>query len=354
MSSAHYQLTDKDLLYYLHIPKTAGMSFTDLLKAHFKPEESSFLEYIGDLVTRPPEAINKLKAISGHHFYNIDVFTHRVPIYITMLRDPVERTISYYAFIRRIPEDSAHDIVKSQSLLEFVTDKRTQYLYANAQTRYLAADPNPVEIAKRLKPNPQNRFELFEEMQRYAPTGYFDPALLERAKERLRKFAFVGLAEQFDQSAELLSYTFGWPVIPAPKVFNVSPNRPAPEDIPQQVIDIIHENTQLDAAAYETAKELFTAHYNQMLKDQPEKVSQPVVIESDNVAELQRKIAFQKRLIDTLQEEKLILEERIRTVQKGYESSFGWRFVLRVNKIRLKLIPKGSKIEQFYLKLRGQ
>ncbi len=354
MPSATYQLTDKDLLYYLHIPKTAGMSFTDVLKAHFKADESSFLEYIGDLVNRPPSSMDKLKAISGHHFYNIDTFTHRVPVYITMLRDPVERTISYYAFIRRIPENRSHPIVKSMSLLEFVTDKRTQHLYVNAQTRFLAADPNTVEMAKNLKHNPEEPFELFEQMQLYAPTGYHDPVLLSRAQARLQKFAFVGLAEQFDQSVELLCYTFGWPVPPAPRVLNVSPNRPAPDAIPQEVIDIIHENTRLDAALYETGKAIFTANYDQMLKDHPEKNQSTLVVETDNIAAMQRQIDFQKRHIDTLQEEKLQLEEQIRTIQKSYQNSFGWRFILRVNKVRLKLIPHGSALEKIYLKFRGQ
>src|SRR5690242_17471305 len=105
MSSAIRHLTDQDLLYYLHIPKTAGTSFTDVLQANFKPDESSFSAFIGDYLNYSPEKMGNLRAVSGHYFYNIDSFTHthRKLVYITTLRDPIERTISNYAHIRRVP-----------------------------------------------------------------------------------------------------------------------------------------------------------------------------------------------------------------------------------------------------------
>lgn len=354
MPSGTYQLTDKDVLYFLHIPKTAGTSFTDILKAHFAPEELSFSRFIQDFIKLPPDQIANFKVVSGHYFYNISTFIPRSPVYITMLRDPIERAISKYAMLQRMTSHYAHDIVKSQSLLEFATDPRTLPLYANSQTRYIAADPNAVEIRKTLPPEERDTFELWRRMENYAPNGYSDPELLERAKERLQNFAFVGLTEQFDEAIEVLCYTFGWPVPPAPKVLNVSPNRPAHSDIPQEVIDIIRENTQLDAALYQTGKQLFDAHYNQMLKDHPEKIKQNVSLDSATIANMQRQIDFQKRLIETLQQEKMHLEDQWTAMQRGYDNSVGWRFVLRFNNARKKLIPEGSKREEIYKKIRDR
>ena len=126
MSSPSVQLTDNDLLYYLHIPKTGGTSFTDILIANFKPSESSFSRLVHEFVKIPPEVIANYKAISGHYYYNITPFTRRTPIYITMLRDPVERTISDYAQMRRSAPHYGHQLANSQSLLEFVKDPRSQ------------------------------------------------------------------------------------------------------------------------------------------------------------------------------------------------------------------------------------
>src|SRR4051794_31629568 len=115
MPSGTYPLTDKDLLYFLHIPKTAGTSFNDILKANFAPDESSFAVPVSNFVQIPHEQIAKFKAISGHYYYNIAAFTPRTPVYITMLRDPVERTISDYAQIRRTATHHGHALASSQS-----------------------------------------------------------------------------------------------------------------------------------------------------------------------------------------------------------------------------------------------
>jgi len=77
MSSVPYKLTDKDVLYFLHIPKTAGSSFVEFLKAIYKPDESSFSLFVQDFLKLPPEQIANLKAVSGHYFYNIHNFTPR-------------------------------------------------------------------------------------------------------------------------------------------------------------------------------------------------------------------------------------------------------------------------------------
>lgn len=305
---------------------------------------------VSEFVRLPSDTIAKYKVIAGHHFYNIQSFTPRTPVYITMLRHPVERTISIYAHIRRSSPHYLHQIVKSQSLLDFVTDKRTQPQYINMQTRYIAADPPIAEIAKTLSPEAFQNLELERQIESFQTNGYSDPALLQRAQERLKQFAFVGIAEQFDASVEVLCYTFGWPIPPAPKVFNVATNRPEHEEILPEVLEIIRENTQLDAALYETGKQLFIAHYERMLKDHPEMMRRDIGFEDSETATMQRQLVLQKKLITSLEQDKAELETRIKSI----ENSFGWRFVLRFNTLRSKLIPPDSMIENIYLKLRGR
>ena len=348
VSTPIYPLKDNDLLYFLHIPKTAGTSFTDVLKANFKPDESSLSLPVNEFLKLTPEVRASFKAIAGHYFYNIQDFVPGSPVYITMFRDPIERTISIYTQARRLPNHYAYEIAKTQSLHEFVTDPRMHGLYVNCQTRYLSADPNTVELFKQLSPRERNTWALWGEMERYAPNGFADPVLLERAQERLQKFAFVGITEAFDEGIELLCHTFGWPIPPAPKILNVSPTRLTQDNIPPATLDIIRENTRLDAALYETAKEIFNMRYGEMPKKYPEGSRPEIQMNMTDVAEMRHQIEYQKRLIDSLQEDRAFLEEIIRAMQ----TSFGWRFVLRFNAARQKLIPKGSKREAAYKRVR--
>jgi hypothetical protein len=350
MAFSTYHLTDNEVLYYLHIPKTAGTSFNDILQANFAPDESSFGLPANEFVKLPANVVAKYKAISGHYFYNIQLFTPRTPVYITMFRDPLERTISMYTQARRLPNHYAYEIAKTQSLHEFITDPRMQGLYVNCQTRYIALDPNTIEMAKKLSPAALDNWELWRQMENFAPNGFSDPELLTRAQERLQKFAFVGLTEKFDEAVDLLCHTFGWPVPTAAKILNVSPTRLAKEEIAQETLDIIRENTQLDSALYETAQQIFNARYEQMVQESPDKIQQSINLDSNSIQSMQRQLDYQKRLIDSLQEDRAKLEAIIRAMQ----TSFGWRFTLRINKMRLKIIPHGSTREAIYLKLRGQ
>src|SRR4026208_439750 len=96
-------LTNGEVLCFLHIPKTAGLSLTDFIKSQFAPFESNSTTDLSDFIKTPQEEIAKYKFIAGHFPYNVSNFVQRKLVYITVLRDPVERTVSHYAHIRRNP-----------------------------------------------------------------------------------------------------------------------------------------------------------------------------------------------------------------------------------------------------------
>lgn len=330
MVSPYVHLTDTAILYYLHIPKTAGTSFTNVIRTQFVPDAIYQPNSIQEFLNTPPEVVNRTRFLVGHLVYDLKPVFTQTPIYITMLRDPVERTISEYAQIKRAPEHAYYSVVKDQSLLEYVKDPRNVLIYGNLQTRFVGVD---------------STLEIGGGWNEIA-----NPAVLKRAVERLETFAFVGLAERFDESVEVLCDTFGWDIPESLRALNIGTNHPS--DISQEAIDIIHEHTQQDKELYETAKRLFEARYEQMLAKYPERVQQHKAVASKNVS-----LNMQQSVIDKLVANNTLLENRIVVLENHLiqiKSSFGWRFILKMAALRRKLIPEGSAIERLYLIIRNR
>ena len=145
---------NKDLIISIHIPKTGGTTFVDVLRKYV--QEVLYLDYgleplaptalfrQGKLITAPFESIvNDLESLPGRsvihgHFPAKkvhDLFPNAV--YVTWLRDPVERVISNYLYWQRsdIPGDRRWEQVTAQNMsleqfaqLDFARDLQEAFL----------------------------------------------------------------------------------------------------------------------------------------------------------------------------------------------------------------------------------
>lgn len=111
---------------FVHIPKTAGMSLYHALRRWASPQRSLRFPNGGqaDLdawLALPQERIDDLRLISGHlpvHVFRRRDLTGWLPI--TLLRDPVARTLSTYSYMRDQRSHPWHRLVSAMSLEQFL------------------------------------------------------------------------------------------------------------------------------------------------------------------------------------------------------------------------------------------
>jgi hypothetical protein len=231
-------LRSGDTVFFLHLPKAGGTTFYAILEQYFPPESCFSIpdrQYKSEL----PSDLNRYRLVRAHQGYDVYRFFQRTPIYVTMLRNPVTRVVSYYKHMKRDLAHPMHDRVTRLSLLDCLSDPLMQDRLANAQTRRLAFGTEPGDDL------PPDRVQL------------------EMAKVRLHEFAYFGLVEFYVRSVQLLTYSFSWPTITEFKTLNTAPPE-AHENVSLAVQEAIAECNYLDVALYDYAVQLFQERYRQM------------------------------------------------------------------------------------------
>jgi hypothetical protein len=245
------------LLVFVHIPKTAGMTLATILQRHYgdaclggpgegrheSPEERapnvfSRFEHVDARLRAAAEP--SVRAVAGHITFGL---ADRLPAnsrYLTVLRDPVERTLSHYYFLVRPPAKQAGRAgigfvppwlppPRSDLSLDEALSERS-YIPDNLQTRMLCGLVSP-----------------------------FDPLPadgLASAKHNLRdRFAFVGKTEQFEEFLALLNLELGWPTV-APMRSNLNSDRPRRADVDPELLQLAEERNALDRELHAYAGEL--------------------------------------------------------------------------------------------------
>lgn len=261
-------------IYFLHIPKTAGTSLRKVIEAQFAPEEicpCSVMQELAEVVRRDASELATYPLIAGHMGYTVVSLLPTLPRVITMLRDPVARTISRFNYMRqhvtrsaRAPWDHDRFLDPDVSIDDFLAFEPTRRLITNFQVRNLAQDFDLTQTYTDFDGNAMT--PKMNKLFAYTSTGMSDEDLLTKAKNRLASCEFVGITERFAESVELLCSTFGWEVTADRPFFNASPtstglNRP----LSKQTLADLHACTSLDAELYVFANEIFEQRYQLVL-----------------------------------------------------------------------------------------
>jgi hypothetical protein len=227
---------------FVHMLKTAGTALRRGLINHFGAaavypaagmDDADFVELalsIDHLRDRLAARGDQIRVITGHFpLCTAELIDGRFTT-LTVLRDPVERTLSY---LRHHRENSRAD--RHRTLEEiYDTPFRFQGLAHNHMTKMLALTP----------------VELVHGMPALTPVE-FTREHLERAKEALAGMDAVGFQERFDDFCDDLAARFGWD-LGAPETTNTS----VPVEVPERFRARVAEDNAFDVELYEFAKVL--------------------------------------------------------------------------------------------------
>ena len=180
------------MIYFLHIPKTAGSSLRQIIEANYGPDELKVIGVHWTTWLRSEDVLKRiagkprLRAIHGHFSYGLHRDIGGEAIYVTFLREPQQRVISGYFHLRRHSKNPLRKRVENMTLEEYL-DSGLVLDVDNGMVRRISGIMDSVG---------------YGEVRREH---------LSMALANLRRdFLFVGMLERFDASIYLLGKTLQW------------------------------------------------------------------------------------------------------------------------------------------------
>ncbi len=227
-----------EVIVFYHLPKSGGTTLNAILKRNYPAE--AFVEcgpdthaFVAELKTWPAERLAAIRLLQGHFPFGLHDLLPQPARCFTLLRDPIERVISYYYHARRDRAHYLYDLIHDNdwSLADLLASG-TALMMNDGQVRLLSA------------------------VWGDAPFGGVDESMLAKAIANLRACDMVGVTEQFDRTLILLQREFGWRHIGYARA-NIGHNRPATKSLSAETIAAVRDCNQMDALLYEEARRLF-------------------------------------------------------------------------------------------------
>jgi len=228
-----------------HFPKTGGNSFLALCRKNLA--EADISPHLTEIELRmaPRERFEHYRLIRGHFSIPTQVRIAPGSYTLTLLRHPIRTIASTYQFWRIVPDRSAA-IMKARELsfAEFV--------------RFYGDSPLVIR-------NPYTHHFAGLRVNMLGVRAD-DATLRASARHNLAAFDYIGICEEFEASARLLSRELEWRIPAAMPRENSSGSEPVFEQIDPETMDFLVERNRLDLELYEYGRELFHQRCSQALR----------------------------------------------------------------------------------------
>jgi hypothetical protein len=242
---------------FLHVPKSAGVSLHMVMNRQYPRStiygtdphhQKASLEEFKRL---PVERRQSIRVLRGHIGFGVHRYLPQPSTYITLLRDPVDRVISHYYYIRQVLASGMtfatrpwlHETLQ-MDLADYVrygtsTDLR------NGQVKFISGVLEGWDTDLDLD------------------VAYDPGAILASAKRNIEAyFLLAGLTERFDETLLLLKHALGWNT-PLYVRLNETKRRPAKEELPKGTLRLLERCNEADIELYRFAEGIFTERLRQ-------------------------------------------------------------------------------------------
>ena len=230
-------------LIFDHLPKCGGTSFHNYLEAHYPRKRTFHLKGTG-----PHQSVQEFRAFSrerrhgfdlvkGHEAHQLLDEVHPDCLAVTVLRDPVDRIISHYAFAKRTPIHYLHAKIHRSgvTLVEFATSSCREFkpLRNWYTTHFTGCSTEPLAN---------------------------HPDLADEAIEVIRRrYDIVGFLDEFSSFADAVRDRAGLRLHYRGDRLNVSTDRPSVDELEKSELEQIEELHRADIRLYKALKADATA-----------------------------------------------------------------------------------------------
>lgn len=248
---------------FIHIPKTGGTTMVHTLSRQilfnkFKrlnPKRTThpkeFLNKVENLLEDVIKSKSNIEVVGGHFGFGAHPAMQDPKLHFTVLREPIDRVISEYYYMK-YKGMYYQDLIEKEelSLLDYVNHEETSYLN-NLQTRLVAGES-------------------------YGSGEEVTEQVYVKALDNLKKFASFGITEQMSNSLALFYLNLNWKRLPYYIESNINDQRPNRKKASQEDIDAITQRDKYDVLLYQEAKKIFNERVLEN-EDQIKKLSQRIL-----------------------------------------------------------------------------
>ncbi|TND09662.1 MAG: hypothetical protein FD123_1019 [Bacteroidetes bacterium] len=225
-------MPNKARLIFMHIPKTAGISMTSIIKANYRKNELGATRFMWqgnpDFQELTETERRRINMLCGHMPFGIHQKMGEGPFeYFTMLREPVERVLSAYNDILTHEDHFLHKELK---------ENRNSFRELAENGKWLALDNCQVRMISG---------------SLLIPFGQINASHLETALQNIdRFFPLVGVQHRFDEFVLQLSDRYGWK-FPYYRKLHVTPSRKFKSDLDEEELAAIRRCNTFDQILFD-------------------------------------------------------------------------------------------------------